>query len=394
MKKKLVLLLAAVMAVSVLASGCGEKETNAGSSTAGSAAGESSAVVTEPEVYTADELLASTEYDVKDYVKLGDYKKISVEIDKVFEITEEARLTYANSIISYYPKNVEVDVPVADGHVVNIDYYGQKDGVAFDGGTAAGAMLEIGSDSFIDGFEDGLIGHKKGEEVVLNLTFPEDYHNTDLAGQEVVFEVTINAVYEPTLITYEEITDDYILENFGASQGITTVEAFDKVVDENLKGNLDMAIQDAFLSKLIEQSEITFPEGLIEKRVEETMASYVEQVAYYGMMLDEYLDTYYGQTEEEFRADLAKEMEATLREELVLEALVADLKCEVTSTDFATFVSYFAANYNMSEEDFIEQCGGKEYVMLNYAEYYVALEEAASYVKYTFVEMADDTTEE
>lgn len=391
MKKKLVLLLVAAMAVSVLASGCGEKETTTGSS----AAGEGSVAEAEPEVYTTDVLLASTEYDVKDYVKLGNYKKISVEIDKSYEITDEARETYANSIVSYYPMNVEVDEPVADGHVVNIDYYGQMDGVAFEGGTAAGAQLEIGSDSFIDGFEDGLIGYKKGDEVELNLTFPEDYHNTEMAGKDVVFEVSINAVYEPKQITYEEITDEYVLANFGASSGVTSVEDFNAIMEENLQSNLEMAIQDAYLDKLVEISEVTFPEGLLDERVAETMVSYEQQVAYYGMTLEDYLSTYYGQTEEEFTTDLKQEMEATLREELVLEALVAELKCEVTSTEFASFVSYFASSYNMSEEEFLEECGGKDYVLLNYAEYYVALEEAAAYAEYTFVEMTyEDTTVE
>lgn len=390
MKKKLVLLLVAAMTVSVLASGCGENENQTGNS----AASEGSVAEAEPEVYTTKDLLASTEYDVEDYVKLGNYKKISVEIPKSYEITEETRETYANSIVSYYPMNVEVDSAVEDGHVVNIDYYGQIDGVAFDGGTAAGAELEIGSGSFIDGFESGLIGHKKGDEVVLNLKFPEDYHSADVAGKDVVFEVSINAVYEPTQITYAEITDQYVLDNFGTTYGITTVKDFDTVVDENLQSNLDVAIQDAYLEKLVAESEVTIPEGLLEQRVADTMASYEEQVAYYEMTIDEYLSTYYGQTLDEFKADLTAEMEATLYEELVLEALVAELKCEVSSEEFASFVSYFASSYYMTEDEFLEQCGGKDYVLLNYAEYYVALEEASSYADYTFVEVEDTTTEE
>lgn len=395
MKKKLVLLLAAAMAVSVLASGCGENETETGSSAAGESSVSAAETEAEPEVYTTDVLLSGTEYDVTEYVKLGNYKKISVEVDKSYEITEETRETYANSIVSYYPMNVEVDKPVEDGHIVNIDYYGQIDGVAFDGGTAAGADLEIGSGSFIEGFESGLVGHKKGEEVVLNLTFPEDYHSTDVAGKDVVFEVSINAVYEPTQITYAEITDEYVMQNFGASHGITTVEDFNTVIDENLESNLEVAIQDAYLDKLVEASEITLPEGLLDERVAETLASYEEQVAYYGMTMADYLSTYYSQTEEEFKETLTKETEATLMEELVLEALVAELKCEVTSEDFNEFVSYFASSYYMTEEDFIAECGGKEYVLLNYAEYYVALEEAASYAEYTFVDKStEDTTEE
>ena len=389
MKKKLVLLLVAAMAVSVLASGCGENET-----TGSSAAGEGSVAETEPEVYTTDYLLASTEYDVEDYVKLANYKKIAVEVDSSYQITDEALEEYANSIVSSYPMNVEVDKAVEDGLIANIDYYGQIDGVAFEGGTAAGVDLEVGVDSYIDGFVDGIIGHKAGEEVVLNLTFPEDYSNTEVAGKDVVFEVSINAVYEPTQITYAEITDEYVMDNFGTSYGLTTVDAFNALLEENLQSSLDMAIQDAYLDKLVEESEVTLPEGLLADRVAATIASYEEQVAYYEMTLEDYLNDYYSQTVEEFTAELEAEMEVTLQEELVLEALVAELKCEVPSEEFNSFVSYFASSYYMTEEDFLEQCGGKDYVLLNYAEYYIALEEAASYADVTFVEVADDTTTE
>lgn len=387
MKKKLVLLLVAAMAVSVLASGCGENET-AGSS----AAGEGSVAEAEPEVYTTEVLLASTEYDVEDYVKLANYKKIAVEVDTSYQVTEDAIAEYGESIVSVYPYNVEVDKAVEDGHIVNIDYYGQKDGVAFEGGTAAGYDLEIGSDSFIDGFEDGLIGYKAGDEVVLNLTFPEDYTNTELAGQEVVFEVSINKVCEPTTITYAEITDDYVLQNFGTSYGLTTVDAFNALLEENLNENLNVEIQNAYLAKLVEESEVTIPEGLLDERVQTTLASYEEQVALYEMTLEDYLTEYYGQTVDEFTAELKTQTETVLCEELVLEALVAELKCEVTATEFNSFVAYFASYYYMTEEDFLEQCGGKDYVLLNYAEYYVALEKAAEYADVTFIDLPDDTT--
>lgn len=390
MKKKLVLLLADAMAVSILASGCGENETKTGSS----AAGEGSSAEAEPEVYTTDYLLASTEYDVEDYVKLANYKKISVEISSEYEITDAAREEYANGVIAYYPMNVETDKALEDGMVANIDYYGQIDGEAFDGGSAAGADLTIGSDSFIDGFEDGLIGHKAGDEVVLDLTFPEDYYNEDYAGKAVTFEVTVNKVYEQKEITYAEITDDYVMDNFGTSYGLTTVDDFNKLVDENLESNQNMAIQDAYLDALVEASEITLPEGLLDERVSTTLTSYEEQVATYDMTLEDYISDYYQQTVEEFTADLKTQMESSLKEELVLEALVAELKCEVTSTEFNSFVSYFASQYYMTEDDFLEQCGGKDYVLLNYAEYYIALEEAAAYADVTFVDVQDDTTEE
>lgn len=381
MKKKLALLLVAAMAISVLATGCGENEKKGGSS--------ASEAATEPEVYTAEQLLAGTDYDVEDYVKLANYKKMEVEVDASYEITDDSVKKGVEAIIVNYPYYKEVDRAAADGDMVNIDYYGQKDGVAFEGGTAAQQDLILGSDSFIDGFEDGLIGLSAGEETVLELTFPENYHNAELAGQAVTFEVSVNAVKEKTDITYDEMTDDYIMQNFGSSFGLTNVDDFIGTVETSLENNLTVAVQQAFLDKLVAESEVTLPDGLLDARVQQMVESYEEECAYYDMTLEEYLSTYYEQTVDEFKAELTTTTEATLKEELVLEALVAELKCEVVASEFDNFVAYFASSYYMTEEEFIEQCGGKEYLLLNYAEYYVALDEASADAKVTFVEGLD-----
>ncbi len=384
MKKKLALLLAVVMAVSVLATGCGENEKMGGSS--------SSEAAIEPEVYTAEYMLASTEYDVKDYVKLANYKKFTVEVDKSYEVTDEAIAKGAATILANYPYNKVVDRPAKEGDVVNIDYFGTKDGVAFSGGTAAQQNLTLGSDTFIDGFEDGLIGKSAGEEVVLDLTFPENYHNEELAGQAVSFEVSINAVKEPTEITYDQITDDYVKETFGATNGISTVEEFNGLLEDSLENNLNVAVQEAFLDKLVAESEITLPEGMLEKRIEDAIASYEEQCASYGMTLDVYVATFGGGvTVDEFKEDIAKNTEETFYQELALEALVADLKCEVPSMEFNSFVAYFSAQYGLTEDEFIAQVGGRDYLLLNYAEFYVALEQACEKVKVAYVDKSEET---
>lgn len=382
MKKKLALLLVAAMAVSVLATGCGENEKSGGSSV--------SEAATEPEVYTAEYMLASTEYDVEDYVKLANYKKFTIEIDQSYEITDEAIEAGANTILENYPYNMTVDRAAKEGDVVNIDYYGTKDGLAFEGGTAAQYDLTLGSGTFIDGFEEGLIGYSAGEEVILNLTFPEDYSSEELAGQEVQFEVTINAVMEPTLITYDQITDDYVKQNFYTSFGITTVDDFNGLLKESLQNNLDTAVQRALLEKLVAESEVTFPEGLLDKRVQETIEAYEAECEYYGMTLEEYVETYGdGITVDEFKADIATTVEESLDQELVLEALVADLKCEVQAADFDTFIAYYASSYYLTEDEFMEQAGGKDYLLLSYAGIYVALELAADEVKVEFVETTE-----
>ena len=134
---------------------------------------------------------------------LGDYKGIEVTKTPVEVSDEEVDAAILSERESHTTYD-DVDRAVQDTDKVNIDYVGTKDGVAFDGGTAQGQELVIGSNQFIDGFESGLIGAKKGDEVTLDLTFPESYGNADLAGQAVVFKVTVNNVQEKNMPELDE----------------------------------------------------------------------------------------------------------------------------------------------------------------------------------------------
>lgn len=128
-------------------------------------------------------------------VELSEYKGVKVNVPAVM-VTDAEVESKINQVLSQNPKIEEVDRPAAEGDIVNIDYVGKQDGVEFAGGTGEGQDLTLGSGRMIDGFEDGLIGTKKGDKKELNLTFPEDYSEKALAGQAVVFEVTVNAVKE------------------------------------------------------------------------------------------------------------------------------------------------------------------------------------------------------
>ena len=387
MKKKLIMLLAAAMAVSVVTAGCGSKENETNSSSS-----EAYSLENEPATYKAKDMLKSTDYDVKDYVKLGDYKDIAVEVDKSLEVTDSNIKAVANETLVQYPNYVETKDKAEDGSKVNIDYTGTVDGEEFDGGSAQGSDLILGSGSFIDGFEEGLVGHKAGEEVKLDLKFPEDYSlNPDLAGKAAVFKVKINKVYKAETMDYDHLTDDYVKENFSTTYGLSTVKAFKDRMKESLESQKDVAVQKAFLEKLVEKSEITIPDGLIDERIEQTMDSYEESCTQYGMELEDYIKNMYGQSVDEYKKTLKTELEASVKEELVLEELVRKLKCKVPSSEFISFVQYYAQQYGLSESDFIKQCGGKEYLILNYAEYYGALPEASKDAKVTYVDTSSDT---
>lgn len=391
-KKAAAVVLASVMAASIVLGGCGSKTSETGN-TSGSVSASA-----EPTEYTAKEMLESTDYDVNDYVKLGKWKKIKVEVDKSYEMTDENIKEAGNNIISSTTYYEEVDDAAAEKDKVNIDFEGKMNGEAFDNGSSSNYDLVLGSGSFIDGFESGLVGHKAGETVTLDLTFPSDYEKTDLAGQPVTFTVKINKVSRPAEMTWDKLTDDYVADNFSSRYGLTTVKDFKDRVNDSMQSQLDVAVQKAYLEKLVEESEVTLPDGLLDKRIEKTMNSYETTCQQYGMTVDDYIQNYYGQTVDEYKESLKKDLTTSLKEELVLEALVGKLKVKVTADEFNSFVSYYAQYYGMTEDAFIEECGGKDYLVLNYAEYYQALVQAAKKAKVTYVDnsktdsSSDDTS--
>lgn len=391
-KKAAAVVLASVMAASIVLGGCGSKTSETGN-TSGSVSASA-----EPTEYTAKEMLKSTDYDVNDYVKLGKWKKIKVEVDKSYEMTDENIKEAGNNIISSTTYYEEVDDAAAEKDKVNIDFEGKMNGETFDNGSSSNYDLVLGSGSFIDGFESGLVGHKAGETVTLDLTFPSDYEKTDLAGKPVTFTVKINKVSRPAEMTWDKLTDDYVADNFSSQYGLTTVKDFKDRVNDSMQSQLDVAVQKAYLEKLVEESEVTLPDGLLDNRIEKTMNSYETTCQQYGMTVDDYIQNYYGKTVDEYKESLKEDLTTSLKEELVLEALVGKLKVKVTADEFNSFVSYYAKYYRMTEDAFIEECGGKDYLVLNYAEYYQALVQAAKKAKVTYVDnsktdsSSDDTS--
>ena len=237
MKKKLVALLLTV-GVLGLAAGCSNEEENENT--------ENTAQETEEESVVNEEgLVVAVDVDnLEDYVTLGEYQNLTAEEEPKSEVTEEDVDSYIERqlINNYDPVEVTEDRAVQENDTVNIDYTGYLDGEAFDGGSAQGQDLLIGSGSFIDGFEDGLIGHKKGETVSLDLTFPEDYSpNPDLAGQAVVFEVTINSISEPAALTDEWAaanTDYGTAEEYRNAQKESLVQQTDNEYESQVKSDL------------------------------------------------------------------------------------------------------------------------------------------------------------
>ena len=291
-------------------------------------------------------------YDVEKFVTLGDYDGMAVEVAGDFEVSDEDVVDYINGMLSYYPSYEDTDKQtVEEGDCVNIDYEGKKDGVAFDGGTAQGYVLEIGSNTFIDGFEDGLIGVNVGDTVDLNLTFPENYQSADLAGADVVFTVTVNKIVEKVETSYDKLTDEYVASNLNYDSVDALYNETKSYMESSNEQNRVVAERSAVLEKLIENSKVAIPDGLLDMKVDQYIQQFTKQNCKDDKTLSDYLSANYNMTEEDFKSTITKEMESNLDDEMVLEALV---KAEGETLDEAGFAEYIASamkNGNYETED-------------------------------------------
>ena len=292
MKKYLALLVAGTLAVSAM-TGCGKEESgNNSSDSASLAASEASSEDSAASGLSidVDNLSAKSlsEFKASDYVTLGEYNGVTVEAT-LEEVTEDSIKEYIDNIKSTNPPMVDVTGrAVQEGDTVNIDYVGKYADTqeAFDGGTAQGADLKIGSHSYIDGFESGLVGAEIGQTVDLNLTFPEDYGSENLAGKAVVFTVTINSIK----VEAEDITDEWAASL--GYEGVSNLEELNKYAREKLEASAkqayDSSIENAVIQKV--QDNAGFAD-MPEELVNWYMKQQYEMIGYTAAMYS----YYYGQ---------------------------------------------------------------------------------------------------
>lgn len=286
------------------------------------------------------------EIKASDYVKLGEYKGIEVSQAKP-AVTEEERDSY----ISYFLK-MDPDRGVIEGDTVNIDYVGTKDGTAFEGGTASGASLTIGSGSFIEGFEDGLIGAKKGDTVELNLQFPADYRATELAGQDVVFTVTVNSILAGE---EQELTDGYV-KGLGID-GVETVDAYRQYVYDMLlaqaEQTYDTNVENLIADEVISRCEFTKdpPQAMVERYTETLKQNLTNQAASYGMDLMQFLGNY-GMDESNYEENLKSQAVKSAQQYIVLKAIADAEKISVSDEEIQNSMDELAksSGYESSED--------------------------------------------
>lgn len=360
MKNKVLKLLLAVALAASLA-GCGAKnnETNTeeSNSNVSSSENEESASSEEvPAFYFKD-------IQVDDYVTLGEYKGL-----EVLQSKQEVTQADIDNFIHYTLEGYAEDQPVTDRDVVeigdtaNIDYEGKKDGVAFDGGTAAGHNLVIGSGSFIPGFEDGLVGVKVGETVDLNLTFPENYHSAELAGQEVVFTVTVNSISRHV---DPELTDEFVA-GLGI-EGLSTVEEFQEYAKKGLE---DQALEDynynvkmQVLTLVMNNATIQEPPAqLVEKYKKVTNSQMEYQASMYGVDLETFINGYFGMDLAAYESEVEAGAVETAKQALVCYKIALEEGLIATEEEIDSYIeeNYASMGY-ASAEAFKETADLQEY---------------------------------
>lgn len=337
MRKSKSLILCGAAAMMVLA-GC--SNTN---NTSATTAETTSEAVGETETTGTDttETTALPEEEVlKGSVLLGEYVGIEYTPMDTTVTDEDVEATIQN-VLAMNASYVEVNRAAADGDMVNIDYEGKKDGVPFDGGTAEGSDLLLGSGSFIDGFEDGLIGAKKGDSVTLNLTFPENYPSEDLAGQEVTFDVTVNAVKEEQ----EAVLNDDFVKGLELESGASTVEAYRKGIRDSLKENNEsiarMQMENDILEAVIANCEFSDIDARIEKEYSEQWEQLNNQAAMYGMDMEFYAAMNGMSSVEEFQEAYKEQVGNSIKVELVMDAIAEKENLTVSEEDYTALAEEF-----------------------------------------------------
>ena len=295
----------------------------------------------------------------KPEVKLGKYKKLGVKKEKV-EVTKEEIENALNETLNRYAENVVKEGKVENGDIALIDFEGFKDGVAFEGGKGENYSLTIGSNTFIPGFEDQIIGMSKDEEKDINVTFPEDYHSEDLKGQKVVFKVKVNEIKTTKI---PELDKDFFEDL--AMEGIDSKESLEKQLEENIKAHKEQHAEDHYIDELlkkgIENMEVDIPEAMINEELDRMIRQYEENLKMQGLTLQQFYQ-FTNSDEAALKDQMKEEAEKRVASRLLLEAIKVEEKIEIADDEAKKEAEELAKKYNMEKDEFLKLFGGIEMV--------------------------------
>ena len=295
----------------------------------------------------------------KPEVKLGKYKGLGVKKEETTVTKEEIEKSIEEMRNHYADYSVKTG-KIENGDIAVIDFEGFKDGVPFEGGKGENYSLTIGSNTFIPGFEDQLIGHETGEEVDVNVTFPEDYHAENLKGAKVTFKVKINTVKEKNV---PELNEEFFADL--GMEGINSKETLEKQVEENIKARKDYDNENKYIDALLDVAtnnmEVEVPEEMVYDETSRMLKRYEEQLGMQGIKLEDFYK-FTKSNEEDLREKMKEEALKIVKQRLLLEAIVKEESLEVSDEEAEHEAEHLAGHYNMSKEDFLKEFGGLEAV--------------------------------
>lgn len=294
---------------------------------------------------------------VKPEVQLGEYKGLEVSKQDTEVTDEEIENQLKENQERLAELTVKEDEAIVEGDTAIIDFEGFVDGEAFEGGAGSDYSLEIGSNSFIPGFEEQLVGVKSGEEKDVEVTFPEEYHAAELAGKAATFKVKVTEVKGKEL---PELNDDLAKE---IDEEVESLDALRTKMKENLeaekKATADTAVRDELVQKAAENATIDIPQAMIDSEMDRMMSDFEQRLTQQGMNLELYFQ-FSGQDEAALREQMKGDAETRVRVSLTLEAIAAAENMEVTPEDIDKELEKMAGQFNMDIEQIKSALGGTE----------------------------------
>ena len=292
---------------------------------------------------------------LKPEVKLGKYKGLDVKKDNT-EVKEEEIDETIMTMRNRYAENQIKDGEVEDGDIAVIDFEGFKDDVAFDGGKGEDYSLKIGSHTFIPGFEEQIIGMKKGESKDINVTFPEDYHSADLKGQPVVFKVTVKEVKE-TIIP--ELSKEFF-EDLGL-EGVNDEASLRAQVKENIKARKEMDAENKYIDELLKEATknmtVEVPDVMVNEEVDRMLNQYEENLKMQGLTLEQFYQ-FTNSDEAALKEQMKEEALNRVKSRLLLEEIAKAEKIEISEEEANEEANKLAEKYGMKVDEFLKAFGG------------------------------------
>lgn len=297
---------------------------------------------------TEEKVVLTAIVPVKPEVKIGSYK--GLEIKKYeYNVTEEEIKTEADKILLREAKTVDVtDRACKSGDTVNIDFEGSVDGELFAGGSMEKYDLELGSGSFIPGFEEQVEGMKIGEEKDIVVTFPADYQADNLRGKDATFHIKLHSIKGKEL---PSLTDEYVKKHAGSETVAAYMERVKERLENKAKNDSRDQTENSILQAICATCECEIPQAMIDSEVDVIVRDFAQRLAYQGLQLKDYIE-YMGQTMEQFRAQFAEQAKSRVLTQLVIEKIIKDEKITATQEEIDAKIAEQAASVEKSVDDY------------------------------------------